>query len=418
MSNKRKIISICIVIAIIISMLLSFQTVKLSLSVPVNQKDASSQENKLVIYTYDSLLKWGENYTEVYDKVFGEFERRYNVTIELVEFSSARNALLRLVEEKDNPKADIIIGIDNILAIEAIKEDILLQYTPENLTYIKPELIDALDPTHHVIPFDYGLIALVYDTKYINETTYPEISHLTFEDLTDPKFSGTLIVEDPTQSSTGLSFLLWQIAIYSKLLNKDWKEWWTTVKDNIKVTKSWGDAYDIFLEESAGRHIVVSYGTDGAYSYYFYNSTRYNATLVYYNGKPYGWLQVEGIGIVKNAPHEDLAKNFTEWFLSVEVQQHIPLNNWMYPANKNVTLPEAYKYAINPDDVEIANLLLNQTEIEECLHDWLYDWTELMVTGEEPTEGPDTTIYMIAGAIIGIAFAVLVVIVLKRKRII
>ena len=114
----------------------------------------------------------------------------------------------------------------------------------------------------------------------------------------------------------------------------------------------------------------------------------------------------------------DLAKNFTEWFLSVEVQQHIPLNNWMYPANKNVTLPEAYKYAINPDDVEIANLLLNQTEIEECLHDWLYDWTELMVIGEEPTEGPDTTIYMIAGAIIGIAFAVLVVIVLKRKRII
>ncbi|MGQ4834642.1 MAG: thiamine ABC transporter substrate-binding protein [Candidatus Asgardarchaeia archaeon] len=384
--------------------------------VAINQ-DANATE--LVIYTYESLLKWGNNYTEVYNNVFKAFEEKYNVTIRLVEFSDARSALLRLVEEKDNPKADVIIGLDNILAIEAIKSDVLEPYTPTNLSLIKPDLVQALDPTHHVVPYDYGLIALVYDTKYVNKTTYPEITHLTFDDLLDPKYSDLLVTEDPTQSSTGLAFLLWQIAVYSKLLNKDWKEWWQQAKDHIKVTKSWGDAYDIFLEESSGRHIVVSYGTDGAYSYYFYNSTRYNATVIYVNDNPYAWLQIEGLGLVKNAPHSEMAKTFIEWFLSNEVQQYIPLNNWMYPANQNVTLPEAYKYAIDPNTANIANNLLNQTEIEENLNDWLYDWTEIMVTttsGESPQL--DNTIYLIAGTIVGLAFVALIIVYLRRKHII
>ena len=424
MKVNKRVVAFALILFIVASIcfpVATFVTAETSTNYNKNVFVANQDTNatELVIYTYESLLKWGENYTEVYNNVFHAFEEKYNVTIKLVEFSDARSALLRLVEEKDNPKADVIIGLDNILAIEAIKADVLEPYTPQNLSLVKQDLVQALDPTHHLVPYDYGLIALVYDTKYVNETAYPEINHLTFEDLTNPKYSDLIVTEDPTQSSTGLSFLLWQIAVYSKLLQKDWKEWWQQTKGHIKVAKSWGDAYDIFLEESSGRHIVVSYGTDGAYSYYFYNSTRYNATVIFVNDTPYAWLQIEGLGVVKNAPHSEMAKKFVEWFLSNEVQQYIPLNNWMYPANQNVTLPDAYKYAIDPSSVSIANNLLNQTVIEDNLSDWLYDWTEIMVTTTSG-EGPqiDNTIYLVAGAIIGLAFVALILVFLRRKHII
>lgn len=335
------------------------------------------RQESLVIYTYESLLEWGDNPEAVRDAVFGEFARRYGVNITVRRFSDARSALLRLIEEKDNPEADVIIGLDDILVIEAINANVLEPYIPENLSRIRESLIDALDPNHYVVPYDFGLIAFVYDTAYVNDSSYPEIKSLNFTTFLNESYSKQLIVEDPTQSSTGLSFLLWQIAVYEKILNKNWTNWWSEVKDNIMVTSSWGDAYDAFLNPSIGRHIVVSYGTDGAYSYYFYESTQYSAVLTNEQNM-LGWLQIEGIGLVKNAKHKDLAKLFINWFLSDEVQQYIALNNWMYPANKFVDLPDAYEYAINPDDVTIANTLISKQEIENNLQNWLRTWLEIM----------------------------------------
>lgn len=318
---------------------------------------------------------------------------------------------MRLIEEKDQPRADVIIGVDNILIFEAIDNDVLEPYTPSNLSLIRQDLVEFLDPQHYVVPYDYGLIALVYDTNFINSTAYPQIESLTFEDLLEDSYAKTMVTEDPTQSSTGLSFLLWQIAIYTKVYGRDWSSWWAEIKDRIHVAKSWGDAYSIFLNEAAGRHIVVSYGTDPAYSYYFYNSTRYNATLLVANGSYYGWLQIEGIGIVRNAPHRELAEKFIEWFLSNEVQAEIPLNNWMYPANKNVELPEVYKYAIDPYSCKLANDLLSREEIKAHLSEWLYTWTEIM-TIHYPIEA-----IIIGLSALGVAIiATVIIIVFKKKK--
>jgi len=335
------------------------------------------QQETLVIYTYESLLEWGDNPEAVRDAVFGEFARRYNVNVTVIRFSDARSALLRLIEEKDNPRADIIIGLDDILVLEAINAGVLEPYTPQNLSLIREDLVNALDPDHYVVPYDFGLIALVYDSAYVNSTTYPELPNINFTTLLNKTYRQQLIVEDPTQSSTGLSFLLWQIAVYEKILHKNWTEWWTAIKDDVMVAASWGDAYDAFLNPSIGRHIVVSYGTDGAYSYYFYNSTQYAAVITHEKG-PISWLQIEGIGLVKNAKHPELAKLFIEWFLSNEVQQYIALNNWMYPANEHVPLPDAYKYAIDPTNVTIANTLISKEEIESELQTWLRQWLEIM----------------------------------------
>ncbi len=331
-----------------------------------------SGERKLVIYTYESLLKWGDDPNATRQAVFGEFERRYNCKVEIREFDDARTALLTVIQERDRPRADVIIGIDNVLIHEALKEGVLEKFKPKNVGEIHEWLVKSLDPSYHVVPYDYGLIALVYDSKRMPED---KMEGLTFEKLASKGYASKLVAEDPTVSSTGLNFLLWQIAYY-KVKGGDWTEWWKEAKANgLLVTGSWGDAYDVFLDEKQGRPIVVSYGTDGAYSYHFYNETRYKAALITLNGEEWGWLQIEGLGVVKNAPHRELAERFVEYFISEEVQRHIPLNNWMYPANKNVELPEEYvKYALDPTKIKLLNEVLPTEEVGKNLKTWLDEW--------------------------------------------
>ncbi len=332
-------------------------------------------EKKIVIYTYESLLKWGTDPNATLQAVYGGFEEKYGCKVEIREFDDARTALLVLIQEKESPKADVIIGVDNILIHEAIDVGVLEPFTPSNINEIPQWLINSLDPTFHVIPYDYGLIALVYDSERIPPE---QMTGLAFEDLLNPEIASKLVLEDPTLSSTGINFLLWQIAAY-KMQGKDWTDWWVSIRENALIAGSWGDAYDIFLDEAQGKPIVVSYGTDPAYSYHFYQETRYKAALVEYGGKEWGWLQIEGIGLVKGAPHKELAKKFIEYFLSPEVQIHIPLNNWMYPANSKTELPEVFEdYAIDPYDVSLMNEMLSQEEIRENLKSWLNTWREIV----------------------------------------
>ncbi len=343
-----------------------------------------SGEKKIVVYTYESLLAWGSNPNETWDKVFGEFERSTGVKVEVVKFDDAGTALTKAIEEAKAGRhyADIIIGIDNSLVEKAKSSGILEKYTPSNIGEIDQRLINLLDPDGYVIPYDYSVIALVYDSNYIPPNV---MDHLTLEDMLtrtvtiggkQTRLVDTLVTEDPRKSSTGLSFLLWQIAIYRHFNLGDWRKWWITGKP--KVVDSWGDAYDLFSK--GDYHIVVSYGTDPAYSAYFYNDTRYRASLFEYNGKKIAWLQIEGIALLKDAPHKKYAEKFIDWFLSKEVQDLIPLNNWMYPANINAHLPDVYKYAVNPKDIQLANAYLPQEEVQKNLEEWLTQWYEAVST--------------------------------------
>ncbi len=332
-------------------------------------------ERKVVIYTYDSLLAWGPDKNKTYDKVFKEFERRTGIKVELHLFSSGGEAVSKVIEEYESGqvRADIIIGIDPINLVKLKKKGILEPYTPPNIGEIYSWLIQSYDPDHYAIPYDYSLIAFIYDREYINDTV---MENITFESFTE-NLGSTLVVEDPRTSTTGLNFLLYEITVYTKILHKDWREWWRTTKPHVEP--GWSEAFDRFSK--GDYHIMVSYGTDPAYSAFFENSTRIGAALVKYNGTPLGWLQIEGIGLIKNAPHKEEAEKFIEWFLGREVQEEIPLNNWMYPANKNVELPEVYKYAIDMSRVEVVNKYITPEEIYSNLDTWIDEWVNIMVSG-------------------------------------
>jgi thiamine transport system substrate-binding protein len=347
---------------------------------------SGTQEVQLTIYTYDSLF-WDPYYD--LEGNFSEFSGIPKKQINIIRLDDANAIVARLLIEKDQPQADVAIGIDNAL-IHLIenKSDIFELYTPENISQIDTNLIQNLDPDKYLTPYDYGIISLYYQNNVINSSTNPELGNLTLDTLLTSEILSMLIVENPKFSSPGLGFLLWTIAVYGDpeinidgLLTDNWRDWWRTAKNSdMTITKSWGDAFDIFFEPSEGKPIMVSYGTSPAYGYCQWEDDSTSAVVTYENDTANAWFQIEGIGLVKNAPHKDNAKLFIDWFLGKELQSNLPEHQWMYPANTQAILSECFiQSAISPDEVNRLNDLISPALLSEHMSQWQDEWELIMV---------------------------------------
>ena len=366
-----------------IAVILFFLVINSQISV---RSEIIQTETKLTIYTYDSLLA-----DPGYDFI-GAFANHSGISkddINLVLMSDANQIVTQAALEKNDPVADVLIGVDNVLIHNAKKNDLLQQYDSPELVNISSDLIDNLDSEKYVLPYDFGIISFYYDMNRINSTTNPEIANITLEEIIEYDLDKKLIVQDPTLSSTGLGYLLWTIAVYGDpeigfngILNQDWRDWWKATKDDLRIAPSWGAAFSEWYEGGENRPIMVSYGTSPAYSACLYDDTSQGAFLSHENGTQNGWLQIEGIGLVNNAPHEELAKEFIDWFLSKDLQDNIAENNWMYPANEYAEISSTFnESAIDPDDVNILNSLISSEIIGTNLELWKEDWETLMSSG-------------------------------------
>jgi len=338
---------------------------------------------RFVVYTYSSFMDWGdEGANVVLKRAFAPFEEKYGIEIDFVILEGDANFIVsRLNAEAANPVADVVIGIDNILILQQSARNVLEPYISSNLGLINETLVSLLDPEHYLTPFDYGLVTLIYSMNTINTTTHPQLANLTFADLASTELASALVTEDPHLSSPGLSFLLSQIAVYDKILHEDWTTWWDTVENDIDVEEGWTEAWSAWSSDPS-RHLLVSYGTDPAYSANYLGTAPDTAIApFYYNGNHWAWMQVEGVGLVKNGPNPLLGQAFIDYCLNASVQQEIALNQWMFPVRSDLTLPTVFQYAIHPDEISLLNTLLNNTEIASNLQNWLMQYDTVMTLG-------------------------------------
>lgn len=321
-----------------------FRTVVLTAILTTSLR-AQAQGRELVIYAYDSFVaEWGPG-----PKVVSLFEKKQACKVTLVSKGDAGQVLSAAVLEKAAPKADLLIGLDSHLVQKAIKADVLQPYTPKNLSQIAPGL--DFDPTHHLIPFDYGFFSLVWDSQKLANPP------ATLADLAKPEYARKLILMDPRTSTPGLGFLATVVASQGD----KWPEFWKAIKPSIlTVTSGWSAGYGMFTQGEAP--LVISYTTSPAYHVEKDKNQRYQA-LVFPEGLV---MQVEGAGIVKGAKQTDLAKAFIEFMLTPEFQNELPLTQWMYPVNPSVKLPASYQAAPKPTKV----LKVDSTALNKALDQW------------------------------------------------
>ena len=146
----------------------------------------------------------------------------------------------------------------------ALAADIFEPYASPQLKRVPPEL--RLDPSHRLLPIDYGDVCLNYDKAFFEEQNLEPPANL--EELIKPEYSGLLAVTNPATSSPGLSFLLATIGHFGE---QEYLSYWQElVANDVLIVSDWETAYySEFSIHGGTRPVVVSYGSSPPAEVYF-----------------------------------------------------------------------------------------------------------------------------------------------------
>ncbi len=309
-------------------------------------------------------------------EVIANFTEQTGIEIRFLEGGDAGETVNRAILTKKRPLADLLYGVDNSLIAKAIKEDIFEPYESELLGNILPSYTS--DFKGFATPIDVGFVNFNLDKKWFQENSL--VFPTDISQLTEETYRGLTVVENPVSSSPGLAFMLATIAKF----DEDWLNYWADLRDNdLLITEGWTEAYyTAFTRYDGDRPIVLSYASSPAAEVVFAEKKLEDAPTANLFCESCVYRQIEAVGILKNTKQPEAAKAFIDYMLSINFQEDIPLNMFVYPINQKAKLPEVFAYSQVPQEDEIAHLPADT--IEENLADWLEDWTKVVLQGHNP----------------------------------
>ena len=336
---------------------------------PAGGATAPSETQTITLMSHDSFA--------ISQDVLQQFQNENNVTVEFLKAGDAGEALNKACLSKENPLGDVFFGVDNTFLSRAIGCDIFEAYRSPGLANIPDDL--KLDPQDRLLPVDFGYVNLNYDRNWFAEQGVPVPQSL--EVLTQPAYRGLLVVENPATSSPGLAFLLTTIAHFGESGDTTYLDYWRDLRDNdVLVVDGWSEAYYSHFTVGSGgqgdRPLVVSYATSPPADVYFSESPKTEPASGNISPPNGTFRQIEFIGILRGTEKRALAEKLVDFMLGQAFQDDIPLQMFVYPANRNATLPELFtEFAQVPQDpVQMSADLIDANRDA-----WLQAWTEAVL---------------------------------------
>ncbi len=299
--------------------------------------------------------------------VLAQFEKDTGILLRISKAGDAGEMLNKLILTRANPVADMVFGIDNVLAAKALAANVL-----DPLDGVSVPANGALALPASLLPIDYGYVTLNYDKAWFASKglALPR----TLQDLALPAYRGLLVVENPATSSPGNAFLLATIGAMGEDRAFDW---WARMRANgLMVVKGWSEAYYTEFTHNGGRQpLVVSYASSPA-AELFYSKVKLAEP-------PTGSLtipgavfrQVEGVGLVKGGKEHASALRFMAFLRSAAVQQALQTEMWMFPADAKVSRVAALRIAVEPATFDSPSA----QAIADKGSAWVLRWTQVVL---------------------------------------
>ena len=304
--------------------------------------------------------------------VVAEFEKKHRVRVRFLKAGDTGAMLNQAILSRSNPMADVLFGVDNTFLSRALAADMFIPYPSPHLSDIPDEL--KLDPTNRLLPVDYGDVCLNYDRQWFAAKGLAPPASL--EDLTAPAYSGLTVVENPATSSPGLAFLLTTVGHFGP---DGYLDFWKKLRAaDVQVTASWNKAYwGSFSAASKGdRPIVVSYASSPAAEVHFAEKPMEQSPTAAVLQKGTCFRQVEFVGILRGTKKPGIAKKLVDFMLARTFQEDIPLQMFVFPANKTAVLPAVFvkhaRIAEQPVFVPPQDIAANREK-------WIEAWTETVL---------------------------------------
>jgi len=309
----------------------------------------------------------------VSESIIRQFEEQNNVKVVFLKSGDTGSLLNRAILTSAAPEADVLYGIDNTYLSRALDADLFEVYRSPLLDKVSKEFI--LDQSYHVTPVDYGDVCINYDRQFFisHELDVPQDLNA----LTQTKYKGLLVVENPATSSPGLAFLLTTISRFGE---EGYLEYWRNLKTNgVVVVNDWSTAYYTNFSASSGKGLqpmVVTYNTSPAAEVYFASSPVTEPPTAAITSPSTCFRQIEFTAILKGSAQQDLAGKFIDFMLSTSFQEDIPLQMFMFPVLPDASLPQVFR-----DYVTIADqpASLSPDLISKNRDRWIQDWTGVVL---------------------------------------
>ena len=86
--------------------------------------------------------------------------------------------------------------------------------------------------------------------------------------------------------------------------------------------------------------------------------------------------QIEYAGILRGSKHLGAARKLMDFLVGSDFQKELPLNLFVYPADKTVKLPDVFKkWAVVPADP----FLVPPDDIKKNRQQWQEQWTQIVL---------------------------------------
>lgn len=225
----------------------------------------------------------------------------------------------RVLTEKDNPNADVLLGGASSYHIQLDKNDALLAYKSplsENL----PEYAKSADDTWTgfcVLSLGIGVNTQRYQEKF-PDLPLPS----SWDDLTNPIYKGEIVITNPLASSTAYLF------VQNQLQRLGWDKGWEYLEKLAPLVGQFPDS------GSAPAKLIgsgeYSLGVSYIHAINKYRSEGFNVIAI---APSQSAGDVDCISIMKNAKNLEAAKKFVDFMLSVEAQELMSSLDFTVPVN-------------------------------------------------------------------------------------
>ena len=280
--------------------------------------------------------------------IFDEFTKRTGAKVKVVTGGDSGTVVNKAILTAGNPEGDVLWGIDNTMLSRAQASNVLHTYEP----------------------VDFGDVCVNYSKRWYGEKKLAPPQSL--DDLIKPEYAGQLVIEDPTNSSPGLAFLLATIAKYGE---GTWQSYWQKLAPNgVKIAPDWTTAWTIEYAGAGnpGKYpLVVSYGSSPPAELVY--ATDPSAIDFPDSGVVEGtcFRQTEYVGVLHGAKNPHLARALVDYLLGTTFQSAMPTSLFVWPVLPEAQIPDVFtRYAVKAK----TPLTLEPERIQKNLTAWLETW--------------------------------------------
>ena len=256
----------------------------------------------------------------------------------------------RVITEKNDPQADILLGGASSYHIQADKEGALESYASP-LAKNLPSYAVASDNTWTgfcVLTLGIGVNSKRFAEKFPG-TPLPK----TWEDLLNPAFKGEIVLNNPAASSTGYIFVQNQLQRLG-----DEKGW----EYLLALTKNVGQ----FPDSGSAPAKLLGTGEYALGVSYLHALAKYNAQG--FSVKPIAPPQSAGdvdcVSIMKNTKNLSAAKKFVDFMLAVEAQELMSEFTFTAPVNPEA---KAVSGSIAISDIDLIDYDVQKASSEKAV---------------------------------------------------